>query len=341
MRRVLLPHHISPDPAPAGGVIVALDGLTMGTSWAVRMVAPSASSAGLKRGLQQRLDDVVAQMSHWDASSDLGRHNRAPADSWHALAPDFFAVLDFALDVMRDSGGAYDPCAGALVNLWGFGPEQRYDEPGFIAPTQAQIGAVRDRRASQRIELDRAARRFYQPGGVQLDLSAIAKGYGVDQLAAYLESQDIHHYLVEVGGELRGAGVKPDGQPWWVALEQVADSVDNAAPQPDELVLALHGLSVATSGDYRRYFELDGQRYSHTIDPRSGMPIANDLASVTVVHPQCMAADAWSTALTVLGREPGLRLAEQQGLAVRFVTRQRDGGFAEHMSTHLRSMLDE
>src|SRR5471030_1134247 len=220
MRRVLLPHHISPDPAPAGGVIVALDGLTMGTSWAVRMVAPSASSAGLKRGLQQRLDDVVAQMSHWDASSDLGRYNRAPADSWHALAPDFFTVLDFALDVMRDSGGAYDPCAGALVNLWGFGPEQRYDEPGFIAPTQAQIGAVRDRRASQRIELDRAARRFYQPGGVQLDLSAIAKGYGVDQLAGYLESQGIHHYLVEVGGELRGAGVKPDGQPWWVALEQ-------------------------------------------------------------------------------------------------------------------------
>src|SRR5476649_1041296 len=148
MRRVLLPHHISPGPAPAGGVIVALDGLTMGTSWSVRMVAPPASSAELKRGLQQRLDDVVAQMSHWDASSDLGRYNRAPADSWHALAPDFFTVLDFALDVMRDSGGAYDPCAGALVNLWGFGPEQRYDEPGFIAPTQAQIGAVRERRAS-------------------------------------------------------------------------------------------------------------------------------------------------------------------------------------------------
>jgi len=338
MRRVLLPHHISPDPAPAGGVIVALDGLTMGTSWAVRMVAPSASSAGLKRGLQQRLDDVVAQMSHWDASSDLGRYNRAPADSWHALAPDFFTVLDFALDVMRDSGGAYDPCAGALVNLWGFGPEQRYDEPGFIAPIQAQIGAVRDRRASQRIELDRAARRFYQPGGVQLDLSAIAKGYGVDQLAGYLESQGIHHYLVEVGGELRGAGVKPDGQPWWVALEQPpALSSDDA--QHDEFVLALHGLSVATSGDYRRYFEHQGRRLAHTIDPRSGVPAPHDLASVTVVHAECMAADAWSTALTVLGPQAGLALAEQRGLAARFVQRGAHGD-SETLSSHLRAMLE-
>src|SRR5471032_3244112 len=120
MRRVLLPHHISEDPAPAGGVIVAVEGLTMGTSWSVRMVAPSASAADLRQGLQQQLDVVVGQMSHWDARSDLGRYNRAPAGSWHALETDFYTVLDFALDVMRDSG-AYDPCAGALVNLWGFG----------------------------------------------------------------------------------------------------------------------------------------------------------------------------------------------------------------------------
>src|SRR5471032_2085313 len=342
MRRVLLPHHISEDPAPAGGVIVAFDGLTMGTSWSVRLVAPSASAADwqarLRHGLQQQLDTVVAQMSHWEPQSDLGRYNRALAGSWHALAPDFYTVLDFALDVLRDSGGAYDPCAGALVNLWGFGPDQRYDEPGFIAPTQAQIGAVRDRRASQRIELDRAARRFYQPGGVQLDLSAIAKGYGVDQLAAYLESQDIHHYLVEVGGELRGAGVKPDGQPWWVALEQPpALSSDDA--QHDEFVLALHGLSVATSGDYRRYFEHHGRRLAHTIDPRSGVPAPHDLASVTVVHAECMAADAWSTALTVLGPQAGLALAEQRGLAARFVQRGAHGD-SETLSSHLRAMLE-
>src|SRR5471032_1543001 len=339
MRRVLLPHHISQDPAPAGGVIVALEGLTMGTSWSVRLVAPAASSSSdLQQGLQRQLDLVVAQMSHWDAQSDLGRYNRAPGGSWHALAPDFYMVLDFALDVMRESGGAYDPCAGALVNLWGFGPENRCDEAGFVAPTQAQTGAVRDRRAAQRIELDRAARRFYQPGGVQLDLSAIAKGYGVDKLARYLESQGIHHYLVEVGGELRGAGVKPDGQPWWVALEQPpALSSDDA--QHDEFVLALHGLSVATSGDYRRYFEHHGRRLAHTIDPRSGVPAPHDLASVTVVHAECMAADAWSTALTVLGPQAGLALAEQRGLAARFVQRGAHGD-SETLSSHLRAMLE-
>jgi thiamine biosynthesis lipoprotein len=155
---------------------------------------------------------------------------------------------------------------------------------------------------------------------------------------------------VEVGGELRGAGVKPDGQPWWVALEQVDDGagLDGAAADtstvPGEMVLALHGLAVATSGDYRRYFLRDGQRYSHTIDPRNGRPIANQLASVTVVHAQCMAADAWSTALTVLGLRDGLLLAERLGLAARFVARSeahQNSGYTEHLSSHLRSMLDE
>jgi len=168
----------------------------------------------------------------------------------------------------------------------------------------------------------------------------VAKGYSVDRLSYYLKTQGFAHHLVEVGGELRGAGVKPDGQPWWVMLEQVTDAAPGATA-PAELMLALHGLAVATSGDYRRYFELDGKRYSHTIDPRSGMPIANDLASVTVVHAQCMAADAWSTALTVLGWRDGLHLAELQGLAARLVVRQPDGNFTEYLSTHLRSMLDE
>lgn len=335
MRRVLLPHAIADEPAPAGGVIRDFGGRSMGTSWSVRLVcAPGDGCADVQPVLQQQLDAVVAEMSHWESDSDLGRFNRAEAGSWQSLPPAFFDVLAFALDVARVAGGAYDPCAGALVNLWGFGPHGRYGQPDFAPPSPDRIAAAL---AARPVLLERAGRRALQPGGVQLDLSAVAKGYGVDRLAYCLQSLGYAHHLVEVGGELRGAGVKPDGQPWWVALEQVAD----AAPQHDELVLALHGLSVATSGDYRRYFKRDGQRYSHTIDPRRGMPIANDLASVTVVHPQCMAADAWSTALTVLGCESGLRLAEQQGLAARFVVRRRDGGFTEHMSTHLRSMLDE
>lgn len=335
MRRVLLPHHISEDPAPAGGAIRDYAGRSMGTSWSVRLVAaPDNALSDLQQGLQQQLDSIVAEMSHWEADSDLGRFNRAPAGSWHVLPPAFFDVLSYAMGVARDSAGAYDPCAGALVNLWGFGPHARFDQPDFIPPSPQDIADAR----AQPVALEQGNRRALQPGGVQLDLSSVAKGYSVDRLAYFLKTQGVQHYLVEVGGELRGAGVKPDGQPWWVALEQVTDAGEGA--QPDELVLALHGLAVATSGDYRRYFELDGKRYSHTIDPRSGMPIANDLASVTVVHAQCMAADAWSTALTVLGSEQGLRLAERQGLAARFVVRDA-GGFTEHMTTHLRDMLDE
>lgn len=336
MRRVLLPHAISDHPAPAGGVIRDYAGRSMGTSWSVRLVADAdAAGAHLQVGLQQQLDAIVAEMSHWEAESDLGRFNRAAGGSWQALPPAFFDVLAYAMDVARASGGAYDPCAGSLVNLWGFGPYGRFDQPDFVPPSADEIAIARAQLAARPVQLQRESRRALQPGGVQLDLSAVAKGYSVDRLSYYLKTQGYPHHLVEVGGELRGSGLKPDGQPWWVMLEQVGGAA------MDELVLALHGLSVATSGDYRRYFELNGRRYSHTIDPRSGKPIANDLASVTVVHAQCMAADAWSTALTVLGSRDGLQLAELQGLAARFVVRQPDGACNEYLSSHLRSMLDE
>lgn len=342
MRRVLLPQHISDQLAPPGAAIRDLRGLSMGTSWSVRLVDAAmpgrAGSVDLQQGLQQQLDLVVAQMSHWSEDSDLGRFNRAEPGSWHSLPAAFCEVLEFAMQVAQASGGAYDPCAGALVNLWGFGPSHRYDEPGFLPPKHDIVALLLSQRQRRRLELDLPARRVRQPGGLQLDLSAIAKGYGVDRLARYLDSQGIGHYLVEVGGELRGAGSKPDGQPWWVMLEQVDGA--EAEHQPAEMLLALHGLSVATSGDYRRFFQDGTARFSHTIDPRSGMPIANQLASVTVVHAECMAADAWSTALTVLGLDAGMALAEEQGLAARFL--QRDGlGYRECLSSQMRAMLDE
>ncbi len=346
MRRVLLPHSVHDGRPPAQAVVHQLAGLSMGTSWSLRLAAALDEELGaLQQGLQQQLDQVVAQMSHWETASDLGRFNRAAGGSWQELPAAFFDVLSFALEVAHASGGAYHPAAGALVNLWGFGPTGRYDQPGFVAPTPAQVAQVlAATHASLPLPCEAARRRVCQPGGVQLDLSAVAKGYSVDRLAYYLQSRGYQHFLVEVGGELRGAGVKPDGQPWWVTLEQPtatsgdADHADSVQLAP--IVVALHGLSVATSGDYRRYFEHAGQRYAHTIDPRNGMPIRNALASVTVLHPQCMAADAWSTALTVLGPEAGLRLAEQQGLAARFVCRHDEHTFTETFSRAFRSMLE-
>src|SRR5471032_1138127 len=182
MRRVLLPHFISEDPAPAGGVIRDFSGRSMGTSWSVRLLAaPGDAIAHLQQGLQQQLDAVVAEMSHWENDTDLGRFNRAAPGSWQALPPAFFDVLSYALGVCRESGGAYDPCAGALVNLWGFGPQGRFDQPGFVAPSTWHIAAARAHLAAHRVELEPDTRRARQPGGVLLDLSAVAKGYSVDR----------------------------------------------------------------------------------------------------------------------------------------------------------------
>jgi thiamine biosynthesis lipoprotein len=360
MRRILLPHQISELAPPEGSAIHRFGGLSMGTSWTV-LVADAAVPPQLQAALQGQLDSVVAQMSHWEPGSDLGRYNRAAPGTWLTLPPAFFDVLSFAMEVARASGGACDPCAGAIVNAWGFGPEGRHDQPGFVAPGAARIAALRAERAGRQLVLEPAGTgsgggRAYQPGGLQLDLSAVAKGYGVDRLAHCLSAHGLQHFLVEVGGELRGAGVKPDGQPWWVSLEQPPAEPGNAMPGAavdaplGEIALALHGLSVATSGDYRRYFLKSGVRFAHTIDPRSAAPIGNRLACVTVVHPHCMAADAWSTALTVLGPEQGLALAERQGLAARFVLRSGpdgpDGdsesdGYTEYLSSPMRGMLDD
>jgi len=333
MRRVLVPLSVSSSLPPAGSVEHRAAGSTMGTTWSVRYLhTDPGPDAALQAALQARLDAVVAQMSHWEAQSALSRFNDAPASSWHSLPDDFFSVLTYALEVAHQTGGAYDPCAGALVNCWGFGARRRYDEAQFYAPADAQIKTLLQRRDRERVALDATARRAFQPGQTQLDLSSVAKGFAVDALALAFEARGMHHYLVEVGGELRGGGMKPDGQPWWVELEGVPGS-DCAA-----VVVALHGLSVATSGDYRRHFQHLGQRASHTLDPRTGYPIDNGVASVTVLHQQCMAADALSTALTVLGPQDGMRFAEQEGLAARFLVR-RDAGLEELCSTAFNELL--
>jgi thiamine biosynthesis lipoprotein len=326
MRAVLVPREIDPvSPAP-GSRLHTLGGTSMGTDWSARMMLPPEWQGDLQPALQQELDEIVAQMSHWDGASLLSRYNRAPAGSWHKLPPQFFEVMDYALAVREDSDGAYDPAAGSLVNLWGFGPTGRYDQAGFYAPAKEVVAAVLAQRQGRPPRLDREQRCLYQPGGAILDLSSVAKGYAVDCLARRLEARGVRHYLVEVGGELRGAGVKLDGQPWWVELEGVPDAAAGIAAEPvPQSVVALHGLAVATSGDYRRYFHHARRRASHTLDPRTGYPIANNVASVTVLAPTCMAADALSTALTVMGVEAGLPFATQRGIAARYLMRADDG----------------
>jgi thiamine biosynthesis lipoprotein len=331
MRCVLLPAQVSPYMPLAGSTVHKLDGQTMGTTWSVQVAAPpGAVPDDCLAGIERQLDAVITQMSHWDEGSDLMRFNRAPAGSWHSLPLHFWTVLDHALHVAYLSDGAYDPAAGDLVNAWGFGPVNRYDQPGYQAPRTADIQQLmsQGRPTWRDIQVDAAQRRVQQPGGLMLDLAAIAKGYAVDLVSRYLKQLGLVHHLVEVGGELRGEGMKPEQQPWWVELELLD-------PAP---LLALHDLSVATSGDYRRFVMHEGRRCAHTLDPRTGLPVSHDIAQVTVIHPRCMSADAWSTALMVSGVDEGMRLAEQHNLAALMVARDSDTLVA-HASSALQAMM--
>jgi thiamine biosynthesis lipoprotein len=310
----------------------------MGTTWSVRLVAAAQHSLDtLQQGIQQQLDSVVAQMSTWQSDSNLSLFNQSAADTWHALPDDFFYVLQYALEVARESNGAYDPTAGPLVNIWGFGPEPKQQR----RPPQSLIDTARARVGWQRVELDISSKRALQPGCVYLDLSAIAKGFGVDQVSRYLSQQGIDNHLVEVGGELRGQGIKPDALPWWISLEQPPSFVDEPKALT-QTIIALHGLSVATSGDYRRYFKghSNGKEthYSHTIDPRSGEPIQHGLAAVTVIHRDCITADALSTMLNVMGVTQGMAFATQRSIPALFIERS-GAGFVEHLSPELLALL--
>lgn len=300
--------------------VVDLGGETMGTRWQVRLAAPADfDQAALEAAIEQRFEQILAQMSHWRADSVLGRFNRAAGGTWFTLPPDFALVLETALAVGEACDGAFDPAIGELVNLWGFGPE-----PSDSEPTTAAVAQARARSGVSHLAYDPEHGRLRQSGGVQLDLSGIAKGFAVDALGDVLRAHGCRHALVEIGGELLGLGMRPDGDPWWVELE---------TPQrgPEPLRVALHQLAVATSGDY--------VRGRHTIDPRSGHPVSHALA-VSVIHPSAMWADAWATALSV--EEPAAMeaLATRGALAVRALIRC-EGEVREWISPMLAALLIE
>ena len=329
MPRVLVPALTTPPARPVGGTVRAFGGATMGATWSAKAVLPAtADLAALQAMVQRALDAVVAQMSPWEPLSDLSRYNRAAAGTWTTLPPGAAQVLRRAIEIARASGGAFDPTLGALTDLWGFGPRPFAGAP----PEAAAIAALREAAGWKRLSLDGDA--LFQPGGLKLDLNGVAKGFGVDQAAAALDGAGVRSYLVEVGGELRGTGAKPDGQPWWVELERPP-----AANDAEKTLVALHGLSVATSGDYRRFFDHDGRRYAHTLDPATGAPTRNPTVSVTVLAGDCMSADAWATALTVMGPDAALAFAAAHDLAALVVSRG-PGGLEERLSPALQAMLD-
>ena len=287
----------------------------MGTDWSLQAVLPPAATVAR---VQAALDLVVAQMSQWEPESDLSRINRSAPDVWHEIPAEFAHVMAAAHEIAAKSGGAFDPGLGRLTEQWGFGAS------GTAQQVPETFGATTGRT----IEYDAATRRIRRGEGAALDLSGIAKGYGVDLAAEWLLNNGVRHFLLEVGGELRGEGIRPDEQPWWVDVEMPPTS--SVPPWR----VALHDLSIATSGNYRRGFSADGQHYSHSFDPRTGRPIVSGVSSVTVLHRQCAMADGWATALTVLGPAAAIALADTEELAVCVVVGDR-----EHISRAWRAML--
>ena len=297
---------------------LTLVGTTMGTSWSVQVPYPPErlDQADLYQRISAELQAVNERMSTYQASSELSRFNAAETTAWFPVSAELVRLVDTAIALSSLTDGAFDVTVGPLVNLWGFGPEVKADE----LPAQAEIDAALARVGWDLLETrsDPPALRKAQPD-LYVDLSAIAKGYGVDRMAALVEDAGITDYLVEIGGELRGRGVNAEGEPWRIAIER---------PEPGRRavlrVVALTDLGMATSGDYRNFFELDGQRYSHTVDPATGRPVDHHLASVTVLAERCAEADAWATALLVLGPARGMALANDRGLTALFVERFGD-----------------
>jgi thiamine biosynthesis lipoprotein len=292
----------------------ALNGPTMGTRWSALFFASTdVEPAPVQATLQAAVDTVDAQMSAWKPDSDLMRLNAAPVGEWQDIPADLAQVLVIGLDIGRASGGAFDIGMGDAVRAWGFGPA--------TADPQAIRDALQAPHLPAYEVLEQNGTRVRKSAPLSLDLNGIAKGYGVDRLAEVLSAQGIRDALVGIDGEMRAKGLRPDGSPWTLAVE--APDRDRRAPHS---ILTLQDAAVATSGDYRHWVTVQGRHLSHTMDPRRGAPLLTSPASVTVIAPTCAQADAWATALMVMGVDAGADLARQAGLDALFLVRDDADG---------------
>lgn len=293
----------------------------MGTEYHISWVSKLSSEKALEAervSIQSDIDSLLLlinkSMSTYDKESELSLINQSKKHDWQIISHDLYNVLKMSMEINQHSGGAFDITVGPLVNLWGFGPTKSLDQTPLQSAIDQQLlkvgsDAIQLRHVNNAYALKLTDARY-------IDLSAIAKGYAVDVLADHLEKRGIINYLVEVGGEIAAGGEKSENKSWRIAIETPSDTERHA-----QLIIPLSGAGIATSGDYRNFFIDNGHRFSHTIDSRTGYPVDHQLASVSVIHESVAMADAWATALTVLGVEEGLKVAERYNLSAYFIQR--------------------
>ncbi|MEM6615843.1 MAG: FAD:protein FMN transferase [Pseudomonadota bacterium] len=310
------------DRAP---VTIEFTGETMGTTYRIVAIdkARDLDQDALLGAIETTLADVNSIMSNWDPNSEVSRFN-----AWTSLEPfqiteEFALVMEAANAVHAESDGRFDVTLGPLIELWGFGsgPPDQVEIPSDedIEATLATIGQDRV------VEFQKNPNALSKAlPGTQIYLAAIAKGHGVDRLAETIRRFGVDNFLVEIGGDLFASGLNANGERWRIGIER-----PDAGSRTVEQVAEVSDLGMATSGDYRNYFEKDGRRYSHIIDAVTGRPITHETASVTVLANSAMEADAWATALLALGSEAGAKIAEENGLAAMFIDRDRASGSSE------------
>lgn len=305
----------------------------MGTFWRISLagVAPERK-ASLQKAVQQQLDEDDHQLSTWKNDSVLSRFNQYRGSDPQPVSENMADIVSLSLRIGRKTAGAMDITVGPLVNLWGFGP----DKQPLKEPTQAQIDAAKALTGLQHLQVIQKAEGAYLQKdlpGLYVDLSTVGEGFATDHLARLMEKEGINSYLVSVGGAVLTRGKNAQGQPWKVAIQKPTDR-ENAV----QAVVDLQGHGISTSGSYRNYYELDGKRISHVIDPTTGRPIQHKLVSATVIATTALEADGWDTGLMVLGEEKAKALALRENLAVYLIEKQGEG-FSSWMSPQFKAFI--
>jgi thiamine biosynthesis lipoprotein len=300
-----------------------ISGETMGSAWTAKLAGPLPARADvLRAGAQARFDAVNLALSTYRVDSALSRFNANDTGAWVDIDPELAEVLAYALSLAEASGGAYDVPVGPLVDLWGFGPDPSMNR----VPEAAAIEAARARVGWQGVEVDVAHHRARKQPGRRVDLSSLGKGRGVDRVAEYLDARGVTNYLIDLSGKLRARGKNARGVAWRVAVERPAADATSSLPEVESVVVELHDESVATAGDYRRFFENGGRHYSHIIDPRTGFPVTHGTVSASAIAADCMHADALATVMMVMPPAEALALADREHWRGLFIS-QVDGKY--------------